>query len=48
MSADINSVSNDSHIDQDLTTDNDLHEKHLSDSDDSDSSFAGFLPGDLL
>ena len=37
MSADINSVSNDSHIDQDLTTDNDLHEKHLSDSDDSDS-----------
>ena len=48
MSADINSVGNDSHIDQDLTTDNDLHEKHLSDSDDSDSSFAGFLPGDLL
>ena len=48
MSADTNSVSNDSHIDQDLTTDNDLHEKHLSDSDDSNVILPGFLLGDLL
>ena len=43
MSADTNCVSNDSHIDQDLTSDNDLHGKLLSDSDDSNASFAGFL-----